>query len=170
MGRRGTCAAKGKVRVLLHERWDGGLHQPGLAPDRVQYVEKNLRLGGTVEKLQENRGYGLPTIPGGWITSKQSLHTADDKGGEELLGEAEGAGALYILTEGIGEGVTGFAPPNPSRRGKMGGAGQEGDEERGVDNTRKFRVAFPEKAGPMTCPVDGCRVRAKTMTAMQVHF
>ena len=42
-----------------------------------------------------------------------------------IQGEAAGACALPGLREGFGKGVTGCAPPNPSRRSE-GGTGAEG--------------------------------------------
>ena len=51
-----------------------------------------------------------------------------------------------------------------------GGLGLEGDEAARGDNTRTYRMAFPEKAGPRTCPVEGCSVRALTHMAMMVHL
>ena len=31
----GTCATESEGRMFLRGRWDGGLHQPGVAPDRI---------------------------------------------------------------------------------------------------------------------------------------
>ena len=55
---------------------------------------------------------------------RQVLHMADDRVGDEFQGDKAGTGALPGVREGIGKGVTGGAPPNPSRRGEGGlGAG-----------------------------------------------
>ena len=50
------------------------------------------------------------------------------------------------------------------------GLGQEGDEEEGGDDPRTYRMAFPAKAGPMPCPVEGCSGRALTRIVMRVHL
>ena len=47
---------------------------------------------------------------------------------------------------------------------------QEGDEAAGVKNPITYRMAFPAKARPRTCPVKGCSGRALTRTAMMVQF
>ena len=51
-----------------------------------------------------------------------------------------------------------------------GGPGQEGNIEGGGDDTRMYRMEFPEKAGPRPCPVEGCSVQASTWTEIQMHF
>ena len=51
-----------------------------------------------------------------------------------------------------------------------GGLGSEGDEEDGGDKPITYRLEFPAKAGPRTCPVEGCSVRALTHMAMMVHL
>ena len=51
-----------------------------------------------------------------------------------------------------------------------GGSGKVSDEESGGNDPRTFRMAFPAKAGPRTCPVEGCSFRAAIQTAMRVHF
>ena len=56
-------------------------------------------------------------MPGGRGTYRQSLYLTDERGGEELQGEAEGAGSLTGVREGLGEGVTGYAPTNPAQHG-----------------------------------------------------
>ena len=58
---------------------------------------------------------------------------------------------------------------SPARCGEWG-PGQEGDIEGGGRNLRTYRMVFPEKAGPRTCPFEGCSGRAVTWTAMRVHF
>ena len=50
------------------------------------------------------------------------------------------------------------------------GLGQEGEEEAGDENSSTCRMVFPEKAGPISCPVKGCSGRASTWTAIRVHF
>ena len=51
-----------------------------------------------------------------------------------------------------------------------GGSGQVGDEEDRGDEPRTYRMAFPTKAGPKPCQVEGCSGRASTQTAMRVQF
>ena len=80
-----------------------------------------------------------------------------------------GAGALPGLREGFGEGVNGHVPQNPAQSEKMG-MGKEGYEEVRGNKTRTFRMAFPEKAGPRPCPVEGCSVQAETRTYMRMHL
>ena len=46
----------------------------------------------------------------------------------------------------------------------------ESDEADGGDKPQTYRMAFPAKAGPRPCPVEGCSGRASTQTAMRVHF
>ena len=77
----GTCPAECEVIMLLCGRQDGGLHQPGGAPYLVWHADEILQLGGTEDKHQENRGYGVPTIPGVWGTGIQSLNTEYYGGG-----------------------------------------------------------------------------------------
>ena len=48
--------------------------------------------------------------------------------------------------------------------------GSEGDEVYGGDEPITYRLAFPAKAGPRPCPVEGCSGQALTRTAMRVHF
>ena len=36
--------------------------------------------------------------------------------------------------------------------------------------TQIYRMAFPTKGGPWSCPVEGCPVRAGTRTATRMHF
>ena len=68
-------------------------------------------------------------MPGDRGTGRQSLYLADDRGGEKPQGEAAGAGELPGVREGLGEGVTGCAPPNPTRH-REGGTGEEGRRRR----------------------------------------
>ena len=87
----------------------------------------------------------------------------------ELQGEAAGAGALSGVREQLVEGVTGCAPPNPSRHGKReDGAG--GIQVRWGKNPRTFRMASPDKSVPSTCPYEGCSGREATRTDMRVTF
>ena len=51
-----------------------------------------------------------------------------------------------------------------------GRLGQEGDKAAGGDNPRTYRMAFPEKAGPRPCPVEGCSGQVSTQTTIRVHF
>ena len=51
-----------------------------------------------------------------------------------------------------------------------GGLGKDGDGEGGGDDPRKFRMAFPDKAGPRPFPFEGCSRHAVAWTDMQVHF
>ena len=51
-----------------------------------------------------------------------------------------------------------------------GGLGPEGDEADRGDEPRTYRMAFPAKAGPRPCPVEGCIGRASTRAAVKVHF
>ena len=50
-----------------------------------------------------------------------------------------------------------------------GRLGQEGDKAAGGDKPRTYRMAFPAKAGPRPCPVEGCSGWVSTQTAMWVH-
>ena len=38
------------------------------------------------------------------------------------------------------------------------------------EEKRTYRMAFPDKGGPRSCPVEGCPGRAAMRTAMRVHF
>ena len=38
------------------------------------------------------------------------------------------------------------------------------------EDPRTYRMAFPDKGGPRSCPVEGCPGRAAMRTAMRVHF
>ena len=51
-----------------------------------------------------------------------------------------------------------------------GGPVQEGDGEDRGGKHKTYRMAFPEKAGPRTCPVEGFFGRVATRTSMQVQF
>ena len=42
----------------------------------------------------KNSGDDMSSIPGGQVTVRRSLYPEDEKGGEELQGETEGAGQL----------------------------------------------------------------------------
>ena len=42
--------------------------------------------------------------------------------------------------------------------------------DRGGDEPRTYRVAFPNRVGPRPCPVEGCSGRASTRTVMRVQF
>ena len=55
----------------------------------------------------------MQAIPGSQGAGRQDIHTADDGGGTDFQGEAAVTGALPVVREGIDEGVTGGAPPNP---------------------------------------------------------
>ena len=50
------------------------------------------------------------------------------------------------------------------------GTGKEGNGEGGGEDPRTYRMEFPTKAGPRSCPVEGCSGQAATRMAMQVHF
>ena len=52
----------------------------------------------------------------------------------------------------------------------MGGPGQEGNVEVGVDELRMNRMVLPEKAGLRLCPFEGCSGRAAIQKVIQVHF
>ena len=54
------------------------------------------------------------------VAVRQSLHTSDDGEGTELQGEAAGVSDMSGVREGIGEGVTGCAQPNPTHSGERG--------------------------------------------------
>ena len=51
-----------------------------------------------------------------------------------------------------------------------GGLGSEGDKADEGNNPRTYRLAFPARAGPRPCLVEGCSDWASTRTAMRVHF
>ena len=51
-----------------------------------------------------------------------------------------------------------------------GGLGSEEGGSDGGDEPRTYRMAFPARAGPRPCPVEGCSGQASTRTAMRVHF
>ena len=119
-GRGGVCASRGEHGVLLRVLWYGGLHRPVVAPDCARCADGYLQLGRAADKHSKNRGDGVPAMPGGQGAVRRGLHTENDRGGTELQGEAVVEGDISILREGICKGVTGGAPPNPARRGKMG--------------------------------------------------
>ena len=45
-----------------------------------------------------------------------------------------------------------------------------GNKEDEGDKPRTYRMTFPEKEGPMPCPVEGCSGWAATRTTMWMHF
>ena len=47
---------------------------------------------------------------------------------------------------------------------------QESNKEGGGEEPRVFMMLFPEKAGPIPCPVEGCMGQAATRTAIRMHF
>ena len=51
-----------------------------------------------------------------------------------------------------------------------GRLGQEGDEAAGGNKPRTYRMAFPVKARPRTCPVEGCSGRVLTRRTIRVQF
>ena len=59
-------------------------------------------------------------MPNSRGAGRRGLHTANNRGGTELKGEAAGEGSLSRVWEGLGKGVTGGAPPNPARRAERG--------------------------------------------------
>ena len=59
-------------------------------------------------------------MPGGRVAVRQSLYPAGDGGREELQGATVGAVELPGVWEGLGEGVIGCAPPNPTWHSKGG--------------------------------------------------
>ena len=76
-------------------------------------------MGRAAEKHPQDRGDGIQTMPGSRGTGRQGLHTADDGGGAvDFQGDTAVTGALPIVWEVIGEGVTGDAPPNSAWRGE----------------------------------------------------
>ena len=44
------------------------------------------------------------------------------------------------------------------------------EADRRGDEPRTYRMAFPTKAGPMSCPAEGCSGRVSTRTAVRVYF
>ena len=56
---------------------------------------------------------------------------------------------------------------NGVAKGALGSDGNKADES---DKPRTYRLAFHAKAGPKTCPVEGCSDQASTQTAMRVNF
>ena len=44
------------------------------------------------------------------------------------------------------------------------------EAEGGGDDQRTYKMAFPTRAGPRPCPVEGCSFRAFTQTATRMHF
>ena len=51
-----------------------------------------------------------------------------------------------------------------------GGLGSEVDKADGGNEARTYILAFPAKALPRPCPVEGCSGQASTRTATGVHF
>ena len=51
-------------------------------------------MGEVEEEWQKNSGDGMPPMPGGWGTRRQSLYLADEGGREELQGDTYGEGQL----------------------------------------------------------------------------
>ena len=37
-------------------------------------------------------------------------------------------------------------------------------------DAKTYRLEFPTKGGPRSCPVEGCQGRSGTRTAMRMHF
>ena len=62
----------------------------------------------------------MQTMLGSRGAGIRGLPLADYRGRAELQGAEAGAGAMNRVREGDGKGVTGDAPPNPVRIGKMG--------------------------------------------------
>ena len=47
----------------------------------------------------------------------------------------------------------------------------EGEEaDGGGDDPRTYKMSFPTRVGPKTCPVEGCSGRASTRTEIRVQF
>ena len=65
--------AEGKGRYFNRRLRNGSLYLPGVDPDRVWYYGGTLWPGGAEDECPKNRGDGLPYIPGGQDTGRQSL-------------------------------------------------------------------------------------------------
>ena len=84
---------------------------------------------------------------GGRGTVRKSLKMEDDGGGEELQGEAAGAGEIYGVQEVLEKGSL-DAHRQTQNVVEKGGLGQEGDKEGKSNNLRTFMMALSEKSGP----------------------
>ena len=62
--------------------------------------------------------YTLVPAAGVWADKAYTRRMTEVGGG--LQGATAGAGELHGVREGLGEGVTGFAPPNPEQLGEVG--------------------------------------------------
>ena len=51
-----------------------------------------------------------------------------------------------------------------------GGLGQEGNEEARGNNPRTYRIRFPVKSVPRSCPLEGCIGWVSTWTVMRAHL
>ena len=83
---------------------------------------------------------------------RQSLHTADARGGAELPGEA--AGALSEVQEGLSKGSL-AAHRQTHHIVTRGGLRKECNKEIGGNDSRTFMMTFAAKSGSRTCPVEG---------------
>ena len=83
----------------------------------IQHTDWDIWPGGPTDERLEDRGDGMPDLPGGQGAGRQGLHPEDDGRREDLQGAADGAGPMPVIREGSGKGVTSDALPEPERRG-----------------------------------------------------
>ena len=81
--RGGAYAAEGECIIFLCEKRYGSLHRLGVSPYRVRYADGTLWTVVLNMNFQ-NHGGGMPPMPGGWGTGRQSLYPVNDRDGEEL--------------------------------------------------------------------------------------
>ena len=80
-------------------------------------------------------------MTGIWVAGRRDLNMEYYKGGVELQVLGAGAGAMPIVREVVGKGVTGDASPNPAGRSKRG-VGIKGQRGRRGQQSQNLQIGF----------------------------
>ena len=116
-----------------------------------------------MDKLLQDRGDGVKTMPVSRCAGRQGLHPEDDREGRRFKErERERERERVLCPEYRKDMVKGSLVTHHQNQHGMAkrGLGPEGDKAEGGDNPRTYRMAFPTKEGPRPCPAERCSGQA----------
>ena len=121
-----------------------------------------------MDQCREDSQHGLPYMLGGRDPVGGGIWEKDEGGGTNIPGTLERKGPVRGLRNRDCGGIIGV------KQGDSAWAGGRGAVDLGASATGgeppTYRMAFPTKGGPRSCPAEGCPGRAGTRTATRMNF